>query len=63
MAPKVPSKESPLIIEYTNLLHTYRDPNHRQVLRFREEHAGDAVFQRRADALDKVWRIKEELMG
>lgn len=52
----------PLIIQYTNLLHKYRDPNAEAVKAFREQHATDEVFLKRAAAINKVWKLKEQLV-
>lgn len=52
----------PLIIQYTNLLHKYRDPNAEAVKAFREQHTADQVFLKRAAAIDKVWKLKESLV-
>ncbi|MBI4415201.1 MAG: hypothetical protein HY566_03090 [Candidatus Kerfeldbacteria bacterium] len=56
------SRETALIVQYTELLHTYRNPNHREVRKFRKSHSEDTVFQRRADTLDRVFRLKEEAL-
>lgn len=53
---------SPLIIQYTNLLHQYRDPNANAVKQFLKRHSQDSVFLRRAHALNKVFKLKEELV-
>lgn len=60
--PRRPS-EQPLIIEYTNLLHQYRDVNAAEVQRFLKQHADDPVFVRRAAVLNKVFKLKPELNG
>ena len=52
----------PLLIEYTNLLHKYRDPSAGPVQAFLQKHSGDAVFTRRAQALNKVFKLKQELV-
>jgi len=52
----------PLIIQYTNLLHQHRGPNAKVIKDFRKQHASDEVFIKRADTLDKVWRLKESLL-
>ena len=52
----------PLVIQYTNLLHQYRDPNAEAVKAFRRQHAGDKVFIKRAAAIDTVWKLKESLV-
>lgn len=54
--------EQPLIIQYTNLLHKYRDPNAEPVKAFLEKHAVDNVFIKRAEALNEVWKLKEALI-
>jgi hypothetical protein len=51
----------PLIIQYTNLLHEYGDPQAAPVLAFLEEHAEDKVFLRRAAVLNKVFQLKREM--
>ena len=52
----------PVIIEYTNLLHKYRDPNAAPVKEFLKSHSSDKVFLRRAEALNKVFQLKAELV-
>lgn len=53
----------PLIIQYTNLLHQYRDPQAPAVKEFRENHGKkDPVFRKRAETLDKVFQLKQELV-
>lgn len=52
----------PLIIQYTNLLHKYRDPNAEPVKAFLRKHAADKVLIKRADALNEVWKLKEALI-
>ena len=59
--PPVPPEEQPLIIQYTNLLHQYRDPEAKEVKAFLEQHAADAVFVKRAEVLNKVFKLKAEL--
>jgi hypothetical protein len=50
------------LIQYTNLLHKYRDPNAAPVKGFLEKHSSDRVLLRRAKALNKVFRLKEQLV-
>ncbi len=52
----------PLIIQYTNLLHQYRNPNAETVKKFLEENSKDPVFVKRARVLNKVFRLKEQLV-
>ena len=52
-------KDEPLIIQYTNLLHQYRDPNAAEVKAFVELNKGDAVLMRRVETLNKVWELKQ----
>lgn len=52
----------PLIIQYTNLLHQYRNPNAEIVKKFLEENSKDPVFVKRARVLNKVFRLKEQLV-
>lgn len=54
----VSATSQPLIIQYTNLLHEYRDPKAGPVKDFLAKH-GDPVFQRRARVLNKLFRLKE----
>jgi hypothetical protein len=62
----IPCKEvimaRPLIIEYTNLLHKYRDPAAAPVKEFLQKHSSDKVLLQRAQALNKVFRLKQELV-
>ena len=48
----------PPIIQYTKLLLCHRDPDHETVRTFRETHAGDPNFGRRARVLDLAWSLK-----
>lgn len=48
----------PLIIQYTNLLHKYRDPLAKEVVDFVKQHENDKVFVRRANVLNMVWALK-----
>ncbi len=52
----------PLIIEYTNLLHKYRDPKAAPVKDFLKKHSSDKLLAKRAKALNKVFRLKAELV-
>jgi len=52
----------PLIIVYTNLLHQHRDPEAEPVKKFLEEHSEDRTFVERAEVLNKVFRLKEQLI-
>ena len=51
----------PSIIQYTNLLHRYRDPEAKQVKAFVDKHKDDKVFLRRTKALNKLFSLKKEL--
>jgi len=51
----------PLIIQYTNFLHQYRDPAAPAVKKFVAEHAENKVFIRRTKALNRVFQLKQEL--
>ena len=51
----------PLIIQYTNLLNKFRDPNADEVRRFVEEHRDDQIFVQRAAKLDKIFGLKQQL--
>ncbi len=52
----------PLVIHYTNLLHKYRDPNARPVKDFLKKHSKDKVLQKLEKALNKVLKLKQELV-
>lgn len=54
--------EQPLIIQYTNLLHQYRDPNAEPVREFVRKHSSDEAFVRRAATLDKMFLLREQLV-
>lgn len=62
-ARKVKAMETSLIIEYANLLHQYRDPNAEAVKKFLENHSSDSVFLKRARVLNKVFKLKQELVS
>lgn len=53
----------PLVIQYTNLLQKYRDPNAKAVAEFRQQHIDDRVFQERAKVLDEVFELKKSLVN
>jgi hypothetical protein len=48
----------PLIIQYTNLLHKYRDPAAKEVVDFVKQYEADEVFLKRVAVLNKVWLLK-----
>lgn len=50
-----------LIIQYTNLLHRYRDLDAPKVKQFMRENSQDPVFVKRAEALNVIFKLKEEL--
>jgi hypothetical protein len=52
----------PLIIQYTNLLHQYRDPDAKVVQEFLKKHSQDRLFIRRAKVLNRVFKLKEDLV-
>ena len=54
--------KTPLIIQYTNLLHKHRNPNSEALKGFLAKHSGDKDFLRRAKILNKVFILKEELV-
>src|SRR6516225_2169041 len=51
---KLEMNTDPLIVQYTKLLHKYRDPGAQPVWEFRQKHSGDQVFSRRAAMLDRL---------
>jgi hypothetical protein len=54
---------TPLIIQYTNLLHKYGDPTASPVKAFLEENSQDEAFLRRAKVLNKVFELKRQLVN
>jgi len=50
----------PLIIQYTNLIHKHGNIKADEIKKFREEYKDDEVFIKRADTLDKIWKLKPE---
>ncbi len=50
------STEAPLIIQYTNLLHKYGNPDAPAVRDFVQANQADQVFVRRVDVLNKVFK-------
>jgi hypothetical protein len=52
----------PLIIQYTNLLHQYRDPAAKPIRDFVAQHSGDKVFLKRAEVLNQMFKLKNELV-
>jgi hypothetical protein len=53
--------EQPLVIQYTNLLHQYRDPDAKPIREFLRKHS-DPVFRRRAKALNRLFKLKQNLV-
>jgi hypothetical protein len=54
--------EEPLVIQYTNLLHQYQDPAAPAIVAFVQAHQGDEVFLQRVEVLNKVFRLKTDLV-
>ena len=54
-------KEPPLVITYTNLLHTYGIDS-QEAENFKEKYKDDKVFQRRARTLDYLIKHKDRLL-
>ncbi len=52
----------PLTIQYTNLLHQYRDPEAAPVKAFVAKHSDDKIFVMRAEVLNKMFKLKGELV-
>ena len=57
-----PQAEEPSIIQYTNLLHQYRDPGAEAVVAIVKAHQTDDVFLRRVEVLNKVFLLKADLL-
>jgi hypothetical protein len=55
-------RKGALIVQYTNLLHRWRDPNAKSVREFLQKHRNDAVFQRRAKVLNRLFLLKQSLV-
>jgi hypothetical protein len=53
-----PRKEKSLVLQYTNLLHKHGSPEDRAVRLFREKHRDDEVFQKRANVLDRAFKMR-----
>ena len=51
----------PLIIKYTKMLHKHGSADAKAVCDFKQKHADDAVFQRRAAKLDELFSLKRTL--
>lgn len=47
--------DTPLLIQYVNLLHKYKNPYAKEVTLFLKEHNDDTVFVERAKVLNKVF--------
>jgi hypothetical protein len=56
-----PGANDPLIIQYTQLLHQYRDTEAEPVKAFVQAHLNDLVFVKRVKTLNKVFKLKAEL--
>jgi hypothetical protein len=54
--------DEPLIIQYTNLLHRCRSPHAKEVQAFLRKHKEDQTFIQRAEVLNKVFQLKEQLV-
>jgi len=50
-----------LIIQYTNLLHRYKDINAPKVKQFISENSNDELFLKRAATLNKIFKLKDAL--
>jgi hypothetical protein len=55
-------KPQPKIIQYTNLLHQWRDPSAKKVREFLEQNSDDEVFLKRAKVLNKLFQLKQEVV-
>lgn len=49
--------ETPLIIQYTNLLHKHKNPNAKAIKDFKEHYSEDEVFLKRAKILDALYAM------
>lgn len=54
--------EIPPIMQYTNLLHRHRNPAAPEVAALVQTYRGDAVFLKRVEVLNKVFRLKMALV-
>ena len=50
-----------LLLEYTDLLHRYEDPDVQEVRAFVERHADDEVFLQRVRKLNALFLLKASL--
>lgn len=49
----------PLTIQYTNLLHQYRNPEAAEVKAFVAQHSDDNTFVKRAEVLNRMFKLKD----
>ncbi len=56
-----PAPDTPLIIEYTNLLHQYRDPAAEAVTAFVKKNKDDEVFLKRVEAVNHAFKLRIDL--
>ena len=52
----------PPIIQYTNLLHQYRNPEAPAVQAFVAQHMSDAVLMKRIQTLNQVFKMNQDLV-
>ena len=50
------------IIDYKNLLNKYGSTEAKPVMKFYREHASDPLFRKRADTLNKVFKLRQDLL-
>ena len=53
---------SELLLQYTNLLHRYQNPDARELREFLSRYAADAVFSQRARKLNALFVLKSALL-
>ncbi len=52
----------PLIVQYTNLLHDLRDPDHPVAKAFVEQHKDDRHFMTQVGPLNRTYQAKEDVL-
>lgn len=55
--------KTPLIIQYTNLLHRFQNIDASLVEKFLKEHLEDKIFIRRVYVLNKIFKLKLDLLN
>ena len=54
--------KKPLIIQLANLLHRYKDPDHKKIRQFVEQNSDNSKFVERANKLRKLFRQVKDIL-